>query len=434
MLETLREYAREKLERQSALVALRERAALHFLEKAERWAEQIASGDDADAVAQMTRDVDNLRAGMDWGVQRDDWQLISAYGRALARFFLARGLYGEGGERLQAAEEASRRADDRAALAHILLQRGRLAFQQSDLALARRVVTESYEISRALDDRPRQAAALLNLGNIAWGESRYDEAQRFYREGLDMARETPDGRTRYEAILLANLGLLASDQGDLEAADRYFADGLALHQRNHNQSGIAYTLMNSSDVLRLQGQFGPALDRLEESHRLFTALGHQHEKALTSVRIGLVLLESGRIDAAEPHLEEGLQIAREIEDHWSEMYGMAVQGRIAAARSRPAQALDLFRRSFALAERVGDRKHRADILNHIGQTLLENGQAEAAYRALGAAYGEYAALNLPDAEEIAVRLNRLRAALGAEIAARLDAAGSYFEEVMRAPE
>jgi non-specific serine/threonine protein kinase len=427
MLDTLREYACEKLETAGAplfprdLSALKERHARRFLEKAERWAERIGSSDEADTIAQMRLDIDNLRAGMDWAVQRDDSKLVSTYGRALARFFLARGLYSEGGARLQVAEEACRRGGDRVGLAHLLLQRGLLAFQMSDLALARQVVTESYEISCELGDRRRMVPALLNLGNIAWGESDYNRARQQYEEGLELARMFPETRTRYEAMLISNLGLIASEQSDFEAASRYFAEALALHRRNNNHAGIAYTLMNFSDVLRGQKQFGPALEQLEESRQLFESLGHKHEMALTKVRLGLLLMESGRIEEAGLILEEGLRSAREIEDPWSEMFGLAVQGRIAGMEKNLEAALERYRRSLLIAQRVGDRKHQAEILNYAGRTWLENGQREAAYRALSAAYREYTALKLTETGEIVALLDSLRATLGPEVAARLDA-------------
>src|SRR5262249_27455877 len=128
MLETLREYALEKLGREGDPDALRRRHAARYLETAGRLAEQIVTGDfnadDSDAGRGMALELDNMRAGMDWAMQRREAAQIAAYGRALGRFFLAAGYHEEGERRLAAATEACRQADDLKGAARLLLQRG----------------------------------------------------------------------------------------------------------------------------------------------------------------------------------------------------------------------------------------------------------------------------------------------------------------------
>src|SRR5205823_1688118 len=104
------------------------------------------------------------------------------------------------------------------------------------------------------------------------------EARLRWEEALEIARET--GQARYVATLLSNLAVIASEQGDLEGASKLFSDSLATHRRNDDKVSIAYTLMNSADVLKSQHRFTEARERLEESRRIFIELGHKQEMGL----------------------------------------------------------------------------------------------------------------------------------------------------------
>ncbi len=417
MLETLREYALEKMERDGDLPALKDKHAAYFLQKAETYAEQIMGGEASETMQAVTTDLDNLRAGMDWAVQQDDTSQIADYGRALFRFYKKRGLYSESNARLLCAEDACRRSDDQVSLAKILLQRGLILFDQSFIGAARHLFQESYDISKTLDDRPRLVPALNNLGLCAWGESDFREARRLWTEALELARET--GQTNYESMLIGNVALIASDQGDFEAAQRYYDESMALHRREKDQEGMAFVLMNSGDMLRRQKRFDESLARLEEGRKLFEALGDTHNHALSCVRIGSTLIEAGRIEEAEPHVATGLQLAREIGDSWSEMAGLNAQGCILGAHGDIEAALARFRRAFELAGKIEGKQHAAVILQYAGVTLEQNGRLREAYIALFVAHREFVALELHDALAAGARLANLRSGLGDE-AATLD--------------
>ena len=138
MLETLREYAREKREADNISPDLNARHAAYYLEQGQQWNEALdKSGEAMQAVQHFKSNLDNLRAGMDWAVWQEDCSMVFNYGRALAGFFLAQGLHEEGVQRLATAEEVCRSGKDMPSLALLLLQRGRLAMRHSRLGDAR---------------------------------------------------------------------------------------------------------------------------------------------------------------------------------------------------------------------------------------------------------------------------------------------------------
>ncbi len=411
MLETLREYALEKLKEEDRLTELRDRHAACYLRQTQQWSEQLeGSGDAAMAMRHTIMDLDNIRAGMDWAVQQDDCTLIMDYGRAVARFFLARGLYSEGDRRLAIAEHHCRQNENKSSLARLLLQRGRFAFRQSRLAEARALYQESYEISKSIGETARLIPPLISLGNIAWAGSDFDTARTLWQEALALARETK--QTSYEATVVSSLGILASGQGDFEAAAHNFEAGLAVHRRDNNQVEIAQTLMHLADMLYRKREFDVAYTKMAESRDQFLMLGRKQEISLATIQIAHIMLEQGKLDEAEVSAAEGLRVAREIASPWSEMYGLAAQGCVRGKRGDVPGAFALYRQSCRTAQQLGDRNQIANLLKYAGYTLRENALMEDAFRTLIAAYHEYSALHLYDAEEVLAILNEIGNAQG----------------------
>src|SRR5262249_8195785 len=132
-----------------------------------------------------------------------------------------------------------------------------------------------------------------------------------------------------------------------------------------------------------------AREKLEESNRLFTALGNKQGIAGTAIQVGIVLLESGNLDDVDLHVQEGLQIAKEIGDRRCEMYALDALARLAGKKEDRQEAHALFLRSAAIAHESNDTKHLADVLFHYGILLRRWEELEAAYRLVAVAERVY---------------------------------------------
>jgi predicted ATPase/class 3 adenylate cyclase/uncharacterized protein HemY len=417
MLETLRDYAREKRD-QAQRDETNARHSAYYLTLAQQWSEQLGGAGEAIMAQKRFRaDIDNMRAGMDWAIKQDDCDRVAAYGRSLARFFLARGLYSEGDQRLALAEQACRQGGDQKSLALLLIQRGRIAFQRSQLDAARRFYEESYTLSKQTSDTPRLVAPLINLGQIAWAESDYEKARQFWEEGLTLARKTE--QPRYQAMLLGNLGILVSERGDFEEAKRHYEEALAIHRGNKDTFSIAYALMHVGDTAMRQKQYASAYQNMRDSHDLFAQLGRQHELALTCIHLGHILMEQGRFEEAHTQIQEGLRIGISIEDAWSEMYGLSTKGLLLGRQARFSEAYADFRQALRIAQRLNDRRQIAHLLVYAGLTLELHERFDAAYSTLYAAHRELTTLQLWDVNDVDTHLRRLEAEPGEENLRRL---------------
>ncbi len=411
MLETLREYAKEKREAENISPDLCARHAAYYLELAQDGSAQLNGPEAAAAQKRLQFDIDNMRAGMDWAAEQDDCELVSGYGRALARFFITRGLYEEGDQRLATAEEACRQGGDQQSLALLLLQRGRIADQRTHLEAARAFYQASYDISKEIGDTKRLVAPMVNLGNIAYARNDYLLAESTWEEGLRLARETQ--QPRYEAIMLASLGILVMDRGDFEAATRYYEQALNIHRKAKDNRLTAYALMHIGEALQGQERYVEAIANAQESHNLFLELGSRMEIAVTAIHLGQNFLEIGDLHNAARHIDIGLATAREIKDTRVEMYGLMAQGCLFLKQNDPRQALSCLRQSLRLAHRIEDHKQTVQILYHAGLCLQLQEQWKAAYRIFAVALREHRARNLWGGHLLEPVMQQLRIVLNA---------------------
>lgn len=420
LLETVRQYASERLQLSSPS-SLMDAHADYYLKQAQIWSEMLEKFEEADkAIHALHRELDNLRAGMDRSIQSENHKVVTAYGLALARFFLASGLYEEGDRRLSLAAEAARRNQSQRDLAFLLLQQGRIAWECADMNRVRTLSEESYRISQLLEDTPRLIAPLINLGNVSWAESDLDEAGRRYEEGLELARTL--SLPRYEGVLLGNLALIRGDQGEFELALQYFEESALLNRKNNNLRGYAEAMMNSASVLGHQKRYELALSRLQESLSHFEALGLQHAQALANARIADAYISKEDIDSAAIHLQEAKRISKEINDPWVASTSYTIEGQIAALQGENERANSCFREalSIILLHKLEGRRGIARLFQAAAESFEKTNSLECACKMITISLREYGDMKLYERQEALNLREAIRYRLGAENASRIE--------------
>ncbi len=297
MLETVREYAREKLVISGGANAVRERHRNFFLALAVNAEPNLAGPEQATWLQRLEDERDNLRSAL-------EYCLVAASGSdaglrlcsALHWFWIMRGYRAEGLDwcvRVLGIEGSDKRAPERAMA---LQAAGILAYHLGDFPAARAYHEDSLAIARELSDQKGMARAAISLGNlrsfqgdhaaakvlceealaisrnlgdpwltqqslnglanVAGNMGAHSMAQSLYEESLAIARERAD-RVRI-AILLNNLGYSKFQQGEYSAARALHEESLAIRRELKDPGGIAYSLSGLGDVALQHGDYSAA--------------------------------------------------------------------------------------------------------------------------------------------------------------------------------
>ncbi len=456
MLETVREYALEKLAARGESHALRQRHADFFLRVAEQAEAPLMGAAQALWLDRLNQEWENLRAAWGWFMEHERVEAALRLASALRRFWevqadpsegrlwlregLARGQGVEPAVRAKAlhtlANLLSNAGDHRGAIvlgeqawrlrrelgddqgtARTLNNLAIALWYQGEYRRAQILYEESLTIKRRLNDRLGIAYSLNNLGLLALDLDEYERAWALLSEGLNLRRELGDRLGA--AISLMNQGIVAQQQGDLaQAVSRYetsLVDLISLDDR----PSIARAQNNLALAVAQQGDFKRAHDLLDASQAWRREVGNARELALGLLNVAQVALYEGDLSQARLAAEDGLTLARQEGHRLHMARALNLVGRVALKERRFDGLFPVFEEAVGLAELVGNRREvlRADL--GLGWLAYDHTDLEHAQRhfssCLGLAHAMGAHLSVAESLEAlgAVYLARYQPTRGA---------------------
>src|SRR3990172_7701870 len=294
MLETIRDYALERLAESSEAEAIQRRHADFFLALAEQVEPAITSGKRDVALKQLEAEHDNLRAALAWSQPADESEAGLRLAGALYWFWYLRGHWSEGRGWLEAALARTEAGSYAAARAKALLGVGMLAAHQGDGAVAPLRLQESIAQFRQMGDKRGLAYALSFLGTVTRWRGELAEARAALEESVALFRDIGDqwgaaarpwleesvailrevGDKSFIGLPLIYLGDIARRQGDYERAAALYEEGLALYREGGNKWGIALSLHNLGTVAKARGDYRRAAALFAEGLPQYRELGY----------------------------------------------------------------------------------------------------------------------------------------------------------------
>jgi tetratricopeptide (TPR) repeat protein len=341
LLESVRQYGRDRLLEAGEAEAVRTRHLEFFL----NWAEQ---GPDWE---RLETEHDNLRAALGWSRAQGQGEVGLRIAGAVAYFWRSRGYLGEGWEHLAGLLALPGAAARTAARAQGLYGAGMLAWCQGELGAARALYEESLAISRDLEDKRGIAGSLRDLGWVAHDQGDYGAARALLEESLALLRELGDKEGIAHSLAL--LGQLVCDQGDYGAARALFEESLASFREPGVKWGIAWSLGLLGQVVRDQGEHGAARALLEESLAIQREVGDKLGIAQSLYGLGTVAGDQGEYGAARALLEESLAIYRELGIKQGIAPNLEGLAALAVAQGQSERAARLYGAAEGLREAIG---------------------------------------------------------------------------------
>jgi predicted ATPase/class 3 adenylate cyclase len=333
MLETIREYAAERLEAQGDGETVRQRHADYFLRLAEEAEPHLTGSQQAPWLERLEVEHDNFRLSLDSlrhaGRGAEELRLVGA----LMRFWYLRGHLREGSSRC---EEALAAHDDQSrSRLKALFGAGLLAHRLGDYQRSDALMQERLELARRLEDAEAVASSMIGIGMAAQLRRDYERAAAAYREAAELARA--GGFVWFLGVATGNLG----------------------------------------DLLTEQGNYAQARGCFEESLRLFRELGDERKVVEHTVSLGFLAAREGRSAEAETLLRQGLDYAGPLVDKeltiWclGELAALAVTNGDAERAARLTGAIETLREETGHAalpeeQRVSEQTRNA-LVSELGE-------------------------------------------------------------------
>jgi predicted ATPase/DNA-binding CsgD family transcriptional regulator len=372
MLETIREFALDRLDASGETALVRERHAAYFSAVAAKLVDDMVGPQQTQGLDRVQADLDNLRAMLAWTAETRRAVPIETI-ETMVQYWLVRGPLVECRdwcERLLA-DVASFADADRAKLLYLTANAAR---HQRDFA----------------------AAATLHEASLA-----------FYRRSED---------TFGIARGLHALAVTASQSGDYGRAASLSEEALDLFRVLGNRSGLARSTYNLGVLAIRRGQFARARDLLTEALAIFRDLGDSDRAASTLYFLGEASLGLGDTDQAGPLCEEAIAIWRGLGAWQTVGHGLFGLAKIARVRGEPERAAGLLTESVALGRQENDFWHLARCLLEFVVIAAEAGYPARAATLLGASerMSDRRALSTrPDEQDVYERaIGRARSSLG----------------------
>ena len=296
MLEPVRQYALEKLEKSSEAEEVRRRHAGYYLALGERVGRKLKGPEQPTWLDRLETELDNLRAAIGWAIEHGEIETLAQMAWAMWKFWWLRGHRGEGSRRM---EEALARKPDlpTPARAKLLFVAATLGRAVGDFDSTRSLAEESLALFRQLGDKYGIAEASATTGLIALGQKRYEEGFAYLEESADLFLEL--GRKRAAGAILGFAATAPLAQGDLAHARRLAERALSLAREPGGAKDVVCIALHPlAAVASTEGDHERAARLLQESLTYSIEIGDESNVAYCLEGLAAVAASEDEVEHA----------------------------------------------------------------------------------------------------------------------------------------
>ena len=338
MLDTIRQYAMERLDERGETTIIRQKHAEYFLSLAVETSPYLKNTKrgESEALKQMRREHSNMLTALTWFDEQGAGEQGLALAGTLWGFWEFRG----------------------------------------HLAVGRKWLERMLNLADSSVGGLAWANALLAAGECAFIHGNYLLAESRYKECLNEYRKL--GHQSSIAWALVHLAWMASDRGDFTRAKSYAEESLAIFRETNDQTGTAWALARVGLVEYIQGNFRTALPYFRESIAIFREIGDKLGAAWSLYNIASVLVGCGDLDAASELVEESVWLCKELGDRRGLGYALSVYGLIAIWKNDLTVAASKCYQSLSIFHEIGDKWGMRETIAEIAILVGKRGRLEKA--------------------------------------------------------
>ena len=383
LLETIRQYASEKLAEGGRAEDVRRRHFECFANLASAGASALAGPTALEWLDRLEAEHDNLRSALDWSGNADPADYARLCG-ALSYFWDTRGHYTEAWNRLGRALTLHTKRDQ--VRLDALIGAGLSAYKLAHTQRSDDLLGEAITLAQELGNAGSEAQALLWLACDRMHSQGPDGFEPLLLRGLPLARTAGD--RRIEALTLMELGRAALDRGQHAKAQGLFLESVKLGVDAGCVIDTPTAIHHGGRCALEQLDFASARRLLDDALVQHRRIGNHHDAAATLGLLGQLALNEQRLDEARALTSESLRAFRSLHDPKCGAREAVLHASVLHAMGDAAQALPHAQSAADAYRELGFPVYRARALCTLGCIQAALGDGDAARRALFDGLGE----------------------------------------------
>jgi predicted ATPase/DNA-binding SARP family transcriptional activator len=320
-LETIRQFACEKLFETSEAVHLQDRHLAYFLKRTEEIEPYLMGAEQSAWMDYLDLELDNIRLALEWSTSNkrgeEAFRLFGSLGWFwyirchireaegwLRRVMELRGQASKSAQAKalgsagwlnyakddystaiffhQASLDLYRELDDQKGISTQLQFLGIVECARENLIQARPYLEESLDISRKVNNKPAMPRVLKQLGYFSLMEGDYATAWRYYEESLAICREVQEGHLTM--VVLGTMGYAAFMQKNIPQAREYYGEALEICLKLKNKRTSAETLLSFAEILCAEERYPESARLLGSAETLFNESESRTESHLAEIK------------------------------------------------------------------------------------------------------------------------------------------------------
>ncbi len=381
MLETIRQYAREKLVQAGEIEFLRRRQLEYYADLTEKIAPELWRAKQVHWMDVLELEHDNLRAALEWSQCGECGRDLLLQGIRLAGsvslFWLVRGHWSEGWTWMRRLlDNPDTRDLQHPAKTRLLYTAGFIVKSLGDIPQSKLLFEQAAKEARAQQDLSGHAYALLGLGEVAINEHFLEKAEEFIEQSMTIFKGLDDKVGLLVAY--ADKGSMAADNQGYDLAREYFNENLKICREIGHQLGVAGTLLSLGHIETHFGDKAQGRRLMEESLSLYRVSKDKSGIAGALRAIGLSELYAENMESSREHYEQALRIDRELRSGPGIGIALIALGEIARSQSDYAAARDYYEEALHLNERLGQMGIVNIVAHNLGYVARQQGDLDTA--------------------------------------------------------
>ncbi len=371
MLETIKQYAREKLKDPEKIFS---KHLNYFLKLSPDKESEFTGINSKRWLDKINSEQSNFQSAIEWSIEAGEIEKGSKLVTAIYHFWEIRGHYFTGRRILNRILEKSFLLSDNSK-AGILNSAGILAEAQGDFQEAVKLYSGSLALFKETGNKTGEANALSNLGNVALYQGDHAVSRKYYEESLALYRVL--GNKQGIADCLLYMGILENNQGNYDEAKKFCEESWNYREKE-DYSGIARTFFLQGDVNWKSGEYDLAKKHFNDSMEYQLKIGDKRGIASSYSRLGNVSFELGEYENAEKFSDESIRLHKEIGNKYGIVTALNTKGMLAMVQGEYKKADKIFKENLILRKETGDKYGIGNTLNNIGIISYYSGKYEIA--------------------------------------------------------